>query len=76
MERKKNVRLFFTVDDNYIPFLSTTLASIVHHASKKYNYRITVLHDGLSNESKKILKTYQNDKKILGINLVLFFCVL
>jgi lipopolysaccharide biosynthesis glycosyltransferase len=64
MERRKVVRLFFTVDDNYIPFLSTTLASIVAHASKKYTYRINVLHTGLSMESRKTLKKYQNNKNI------------
>ena len=64
MERRKVVRLFFTVDDNYIPFLSTTLASIVAHASKKYTYRIIVLHTGLSIESRKTLRKYQNNKNI------------
>ena len=64
MERRKVVRLFFTVDDNYVPFLSTTLASIVAHASKKYTYRIFVLHTGLSFDSRKILRKFQNGKNI------------
>ncbi len=64
MARRKVVRLFFTVDDNYIPYLSVTIASIVRHASKKYTYHLTVLHDGLSCKSKKILRKYQNNKNI------------
>ena len=64
MARKKVVRLFFPVDDNYIPYLSVTLASIVRHASKKYVYHITVLHDGLSCKSRKILRKYQNNNNI------------
>ena len=64
MTNKKVVRLFFTVDDNYIPFLSTTIASIVAHASDKYKYRLTIIHDGLSTESKKAIRKFQDNKKI------------
>ena len=64
MVRKKVVHLFFTVDDNYIPFLSTTIASIVHHSSNDYKYRLIILHDGLSLESKKIIRRYQDNEKI------------
>ena len=64
MEKKKVVRLFFTVDDNYIPFLSTTIASIVHHASKQYKYHLTIIHDGLSIASKKTIRQFQNNKNI------------
>ena len=64
MERKKVVRLFFTVDDNYISFLSTTIASIVAHASNEYKYKITIIHDGLSSESKKIIKKYEENENI------------
>ena len=64
MAQKKTVRLFFTVDDNYVPYLSVTLASIVRHASKKYTYHLTILHDGLSCKSRKIIRKYQNNKNI------------
>ena len=64
MVRKKVVHLFFTVDDNYIPFLSTTIASIVAHASSEYKYRLTILHDGLSMESKRMIRKYQDNEKI------------
>ena len=64
MVRKKVVRLFFTVDDNYIPFLSTTIASIVAHASDDYKYRLTIIHDGLSLESKRAVRKFQDNKKI------------
>ena len=64
MARAKVVHLYFTVDDNYIPFLSTTLASIVAHSSRKYKYRIVIIHDGLSLKSKRTLKGFQNGKNI------------
>ena len=63
MVRKKVIRLFFTVDDNYIPFLSTTIASIVNHASEQYKYRLTIIHDGLSMESKKAIRKYQDNNQ-------------
>ena len=64
MAKQKIVRLFFTVDDNYIPFLSITIASIVSHASKQYKYRITIIHDGLSYQSKKTIRRYHDNKNI------------
>ena len=64
MAKQKTVRLFFTVDDNYIPYLSVTIASIVRHASKKYKYHLTILHDGLSTKSKKAIRKFQNNKNI------------
>ncbi|MBO6262109.1 MAG: 1-acyl-sn-glycerol-3-phosphate acyltransferase [Bacilli bacterium] len=64
MAQQKVVRLFFTVDDNYITYLSVTIASIVRHASKKYKYHLTILHDGLSSKSKKAIRKFQNNKNI------------
>ena len=64
MAKQKVVRLFFTVDDNYIPYLSVTIASIVRHASKKYTYHLTILHDGLKTKSKKALRKFANNKNI------------
>ena len=61
MPKKETVRLFFTLDDNYIPFLSTTLASIVSHASSQYKYHITVIHDGLSLESKRAIRAFAKE---------------
>ena len=62
MTRKKTVRLFFTVDDNYVPYLSVTLASIVRHASKKYTYHLTILHDGLSCKSRRYFANIKTTK--------------
>ena len=72
MVRKKVVHLFFTVDDNYIPFLSTTIASIVHHSSNDYKYRLIILHDGLSLESKRIIRKYQDNEKIFYLRHQVF----
>lgn len=57
--KRKSIPIFFATDDNYIKFLKVALASLVDHASDEYIYRITVLHTGLSSESKKELVEFK-----------------
>lgn len=47
---KELVPIFFSVDDNYIPYLAVALKSIIENASKKYNYRAIILYQDV-NES-------------------------
>lgn len=61
----EKINLFFAVDDNYCPFLSTTFYSILKNASKDYEYNFYVLHNGLKQTSKdkvnqEILKQEKN----------------
>lgn len=57
---RKNIPIFFAVDDNYIKFLKITLTSIIANSSKAYKYDIYILHDGLSSDSKNEIKTLKN----------------
>lgn len=52
----RDINLFFAVDNNYCPFLSSTLTSIFANASKKYNYNLYVLHSGVSKEYQEMIK--------------------
>ena len=53
----KKVPIFFTVDDNYINYMTITLRTIVHKANKANRYDIYVIHTGLSKESRnKVLR--------------------
>lgn len=45
------IPVFFSTDDNYIPFLDVALASLIENASKEYKYRIIVLNTGLEPEN-------------------------
>ena len=36
------IPIFFSSDDNYIPFLAVAITSLVNNASKEYKYDITV----------------------------------
>lgn len=50
------IPIFFSTDDNYIPFLDVAIRSLIENASKDYRYRIIVLNTGLSKESVKTVK--------------------
>ena len=52
---KKNIPIFFACDDNYLPYLSVTLASIEAHASDEHEYDIYVLTEGFSAEGEERL---------------------
>lgn len=62
---KIKVPVFFTVDDNYIPFMTITLKSIVDHSKKNIIYEIYVIHSGLSAESKRRVKAVTNKKNFV-----------
>ncbi|MBE7079534.1 MAG: glycosyltransferase family 8 protein [Clostridiales bacterium] len=55
--KKGRIPLFFATDDNYLPFLSLTLESILENSSREYEYEIYVLHSGLREDfMAKILR--------------------
>lgn len=58
---KKEIPIFFTTDDNYLPFLAVALHSIIENASKNYNYIIKILHNGVSEENVKKISKYNSD---------------
>ena len=41
------IPIFFSSDDNYLPFLAVSVRSLIENASDAYQYRIHVLNDGL-----------------------------
>lgn len=51
----KEIPIFFSTDDNYIPFLDVAIASLIANASKKYQYRIIVLNTGLKTENVELV---------------------
>ena len=59
---RKKIPVFFTVDDNYITYMTITLKGIVDHSKKTNRYDIYVVHTGLKRESKqKVLKVARRD---------------
>ena len=44
----REIPIFFSTDDNYIPYLDVAIHSLIANASKDYDYRIIVLNTGLN----------------------------
>ena len=64
----KEIPIFFSTDDNYIPYLDVAVSSLITNASKEFNYRIIILNTGL-NESN-IDKIKQNEREKFKIDFV------
>lgn len=65
METRKEIPIFFTIDDGYAPYLSVAIKSMIQNASKEYNYRIIVLYKELNEENRaKIAKLEEENFKI------------
>ena len=58
------IPIFFSIDDNYAPFLKIALCSITEHANKENNYKIYVLFSRLNDANKlditKFLSNHSN----------------
>ena len=50
---KEIIPVFFSADDNYAPYLAVAIASLISNASTDYDYRIVVLHDGMSRSNQR-----------------------
>ena len=62
---KTEIPIFFSTDDNYIPFLDVAVASLIANASQSYKYRIIVLNTGLKKENvDKVKKNERPGVKI------------
>ena len=54
--KKTIVPVFFSVDENYAPYLSTALASLIDHTSSKYQYKLHVVYHNLTRRSLRKLQ--------------------
>ena len=64
----REIPIFFSTDDHYVPFLDVAIASLIANASKAYNYRIIVLNTGLAEENIRRVK--QNERAGFRIDFV------
>lgn len=51
MKIQKEIPVFFTTDDNYVPYLAVAIKSIEANCNKEYRYKIMVIHDGMKTEN-------------------------
>ena len=57
----REIPIFFSTDDNYIPYLDVAINSLIANASKDYSYRIIVLNTGLSTDNIAKVKLNERD---------------
>ncbi len=57
----REIPIFFSTDDNYIPYLDVAINSLITNASKDYSYRIIVLNTGLQPENIAKVKMNERD---------------
>ncbi len=58
---KKEIPVFFAVDDNYIPVLSVAIRSMLDNASKSNKYLIKILNTGIKEEHKQSFYAFNSD---------------
>jgi len=59
-KNKKEIPIFFSTDDNYIPFVEIAIRSLKENASKKYNYIIHILNSGIKEENQVVVKRLED----------------
>ncbi len=56
MKEKETVHVFYACDETYVPYLSVSLLSLAEHTDKTRAYRVTVLENDMTDESKRVLR--------------------
>lgn len=64
----KEIPIFFTTDDHYIPYLDVTISSLIQNASKEYRYRLIVLNTGIRQENIDLIK--RNEREGFTVDFV------
>ncbi|MBE5887146.1 MAG: glycosyltransferase family 8 protein [Lachnospiraceae bacterium] len=64
----REIPIFFSTDDNYIPYLDVAIASLITNASRNDTYRIIVLNTGLKPEN--IAKVKMNGREGFSIEFL------
>ena len=58
---EKEIPIFFSTDNNYIPFLDVAIRSLIANASRDYKYHIVVLNTGLDTEKTDKIKEMEDE---------------
>lgn len=58
MNTQKEIPVFFSIDDNYAPFLAVALNSAVKNCSSENLYKAIILYRDLTEENKKKLSSF------------------
>ena len=69
MTKRLLVPVFFTADENYAPYLSTALASLVDHVSKNNDYDVNVIYHNMKRSTMRKLEKIGKD--VDNVNIIL-----
>ena len=58
---QNEIPIFFSTDDNYIPYLDVAISSLIENAAKEHAYRIIILNTGLREENVNKIMRNQRD---------------
>lgn len=60
LEMNKNIDIFYCADDKFVPYLATSIASILKNSNEDENISIYVLNNDIKEENKNLLYTLSN----------------
>ncbi|MGX5377216.1 glycosyltransferase family 8 protein [Ligilactobacillus sp. LYQ135] len=71
---KQEIPVFFTVDNNFTPYLTVAIQSLIENADPNNNYHVYVIHRGLSAKNQQLLKSMETtnvkvDNRLIDIDL-------
>ena len=58
---KKEIPIFFTIDNSYAPYISVAIKSIIANSSKDYDYKLIVLHQELNQENMEKISSLSKE---------------
>ena len=64
----REIPIFFSTDDNYVPFLDVAIKSLIANASDNHNYRIIVLNTGLNEDNVRLVM--ENEKPGFKVDFI------
>ncbi len=67
-----NIAIALAADDNYVPYLATTLTSIQENASNENNYDILVMHTNISASNQERLQRVVGQKDNFSLRFIDF----
>lgn len=57
----KTIPIFFSSDNNYVPYMAVSITSLMKNASKDYHYDIVILYSKLTAANLKTLQSLENE---------------
>lgn len=59
MNNKEIIPIFFAIDNDYSPFVSIAISSLIEHADKNKEYHIHIVYESITEDNKSKLKALE-----------------